>query len=596
MDKKNLLAIILSVVVISAGFLIQNKLFPNKVQAGAQVATEAQAAPATEPTPQAEPVQETGGPVSAAPILASTEEIRERTITVETDLYIITFSNRGGVITSLQLKEHQEGDDLVDMVNAGTSGEGAFSLKFGGLDAPDVNETFEYKQTGEYTFEFSRVFLAPARSGEDPVPFLLRKTYQFQPDEYMMELRITIENSVKEYPNLGAGGYSYTLISGPQIGPLFEELDQRREYRRYMILTDGKPKNIKVSKNDNVAVAQRVTWAGIVGKYFTLLGIPDQTTYKIGFSTLPVEGAPEASTLYFSRPPIKSSRNTDVFHFYIGPKTPKDLGRYNDSEDNGFSLAGCGLDEAIDSGKLLGWLENILKWLLLMAYKVIPNYGVAIILLTIFIKLITFPINQKASKSTAKMKALGPAMEEMKKKYGNNPQKLNQEMAALYKREGVNPMGGCLPLLIQFPIFIALYGLLNKHFELRGAVFLAGWISDLSQPESIWNFAPFKIPLLGWSDIRLLPIIYVATQLVSSRFTQTDPGGNQSMKIMMYMMPIVFFFVLYDMPSGLILYWTVTNILSVLQQLYSNRMLARGAEGDKGRGQTKGPTNDRKKR
>ena len=142
-------------------------------------------------------------------------------------------------------------------------------------------------------------------------------------------------------------------------------------------------------------------------------------------------------------------------------------------------------------------------------------------------------------------------------------------------------MGGCLPLLIQFPIFIALYGLLNKHFELRGAVFLSGWITDLSQPESIFNFAPFKIPILGWSDLRLLPFIYIGTQLLSSKIMQTDASANPSMKMMTYMMPIVFFFILYDMPSGLIIYWTITNLITVLQQLYSNRKLAK-AGGDSG--------------
>lgn len=132
-------------------------------------------------------------------------------------------------------------------------------------------------------------------------------------------------------------------------------------------------------------------------------------------------------------------------------------------------------------------------------------------------------------------------------------------------------MGGCLPMLIQMPIFFALYGLLNKYFDLRGAVFIDGWINDLSAPESVWNFAPFRIPILGWSNLRLLPFLYLGTQLLMSKFTQAPSGGGQNAmqtKMLTLGMPIMFFFILYDMPSGLLLYWTVTNILTATQQAY----------------------------
>ncbi len=123
-------------------------------------------------------------------------------------------------------------------------------------------------------------------------------------------------------------------------------------------------------------------------------------------------------------------------------------------------------------------------------------------------------------------------------------------------------------MLLQMPVFFALYGLLNKHFELRGSGFI-GWITDLSAPDSIFSFFPAKLPILGWSDIRLLPILFVGTQLLSSKLMQApnqSAGGN--MKMMTYLMPVMFFFILYDAPSGLLLYWTVTNILSAAQQKF----------------------------
>ena len=124
-------------------------------------------------------------------------------------------------------------------------------------------------------------------------------------------------------------------------------------------------------------------------------------------------------------------------------------------------------------------------------------------------------------------------------------------------------------MLLQIPIFFAMYGLFNSHFDLRGAAFLPPWITDLSAPESIWNFAPFKLPIVGWSDLRMLPILFVLTQLVSGKFMQTPAAGsNTQMKMMTYGMPVIFFFILYEVPSGLLVYWIVMNVLTIVQQLY----------------------------
>lgn len=173
--------------------------------------------------------------------------------------------------------------------------------------------------------------------------------------------------------------------------------------------------------------------------------------------------------------------------------------------------------------------------------------------------------------STAKMSALNPKLEELKAKYADDPNALNAAMAKLYKEEGINPMGSCLPMLIQFPVFIALYGLLNNHFELRGAMFIPGWIPDLSIPDTVFTLG-FNIPLIG-NQIHLLPIIYTVSMIFSMKITQsgaTDSSQAGMMNFMTYGMPIIFFFVLYNAPSGLLVYWTVTNAISIIQQIYVN--------------------------
>ena len=173
--------------------------------------------------------------------------------------------------------------------------------------------------------------------------------------------------------------------------------------------------------------------------------------------------------------------------------------------------------------------------------------------------------------STAKMSALTPKMEEIKVKYADNPEAQNAAMAKLYQEEKINPLSSCLPMLLQFPIFIALYGLLNKNFDLRGAMFIPGWIVDLSLPDTVATL-PFNIPLLG-SQIHVLPVLYTVSMLFSMKITQTTATQSQKgmMWFMTYGMPIMFFFVMYNAPSGLLLYWSVTNLISIMQQVWTNK-------------------------
>jgi YidC/Oxa1 family membrane protein insertase len=184
-----------------------------------------------------------------------------------------------------------------------------------------------------------------------------------------------------------------------------------------------------------------------------------------------------------------------------------------------------------------------------------------------------FPLTKKGSEATLRMQALAPKIKEIQEKHKNNPQKLQAEMGSFYKQEGYNPISGCLPMLLQLPIFIAMYNLFNNHFDLRGASFIPGWIPDLSVPEYIIEFPEgVVVPLLGWTALRALPFIYVGSQLLYGKVTQM-PGqqSNPQMKMMLYVMPIVFFFILYNMPSGLLIYWIFSNILTLVQQVIINK-------------------------
>ena len=579
MDKNTLLAVILSTVVIVAGFFLQAKFFPPEERPVTEV-TQSDASAKEESSVETEniaepPIQQSA--TSAELKLDTDVEIEEREIKVETNRFLITFSNKGGIIKSLKLKEHMDNGEPLEMIFSVDDQQGAFNLAFGDIDATAVTETFNYRQVDQYTYEFYREFLAPADAEGNRNPFILKKIYKFTADDYMMELRIGIENTVNKIPSLNFDGYAYSLTFGPQIGPEFTELDNRYFYRRFYQYSSGDRKAGTVRIKDNATMLEdRVTWTALAGKYFTAMAIPDSTDYDI-FLTEEKDGSTrQTNEIVFSRPPLSSSNNEDVYKFYFGPRLNRYLRPYNSPDENGFAMKDLNLDEVVDSSSILGWLEWLLQKGLAVLYRFIPNYGIAIIILTIFIKVILFPLTRKSTQSTARMSALAPQMEELKAQYKDQPDKLNKAMGELYKKEGVSPMGGCLPMLIQFPFFIAMYGLFNKYFEFRGATFIPGWITDLSAPESIIHFA-FTIPLVNWSDLRLLPIIFVGSQLLTTKITQSSQQASSAnagqMKMMMYGMPIMFFFILYNAPSGLLVYWICSNIFSLLQQMYTNKHL-----------------------
>ena len=574
MEKNTLIAVILCVIVISAGYFVQAIFFP--VEEPKVVQQEKQV-----PAPEAAEASDSD---SSAPVQVIVNTPPDngsyQDVTVDTDVMSAVLTTKGGAVKSVKLKEHAEREgETLEMIYRKDSQMNAFELYFGDINGAPLGGNFavnKFTQGKDTVVEFRKDVDLVVGNGTS-VPVEIKKTYTFKPDEFMIELAIEFTSRNGKAINFNSNGYAYSLGFGPQIGPQFTKLDNREDFRRYITLNgDKKKKSVKLTKSEMTKeVSTRNIWAAISGKYFAVIGITDATEYVTTFSQLPVQGQENASRMFFSRPVVKSTNFIDTFKFYIGPKSSTELRRYDSADTNGFGMTKMELDRVLDSGAILGWLQAILKWLLIWFHKLIPNYGVAIILLTIVVKIVLYPLTKKSFESSAKMSALSPKMKEIQDKYKNNPQKLNAELAALYKREGVSPLSGCFPILLQMPIFFALYGLLNSFFELRGAGFLEPWITDLSQPDSIWNFAPTSILFIG-SDIRLLPILMAVTQILSSKLMQ--PAGSQGgssqqqsqMKMMTYAMPVIFLFVLYDVSSGLLLYWTMTNVLSIGQQLYIN--------------------------
>ncbi|HVO38649.1 MAG TPA: membrane protein insertase YidC, partial [Spirochaetia bacterium] len=566
MDRKTLLAVVLSVVIIVAGMLLQSVLFPQQkkpAQTTAQTAPPPAAgttAPAAAPTPAAPTAAAAASPAAApAPARAGTVpagvpgkvvEIpasappasQPATIERQTDLYDLTFAAGGGTLTSVKLRKYKNLDgstvEMLLLPKTPASNEQPFALSFGDFKADQLTVPFTLKETSDgsqSTLDFSRTFVSPTG-----VPFTLHKTYLFYKDEYLFQLQVTIENSVNDSPALDFGGYAYTLTLGPQIGPHYTRLDGRSDFRNYVFYADARRQDPGVGAGSIKEIDKVVTWTAIQGKYFTGIAVPDGAATHIVFDSRRLVTGFDRNTISFSRPVIKSSKVTDTYRFYLGPVKPEILARYNDADKNRFGVASLHADQMVATGFFqFAWLAQPLKYVLDLFYRIIPNYGIAIILLTILIKVIFLPLTFRSSESTAKMAALNPKIQEIRTRLKGKPDLMNKEISDLYRREKINPLSGCLPLLLQIPVFFALYNLLNTYFELRGAMFIPGWIPDLSVPEYIL-LLPFNIPLLNADAIRALPLLMVGSQLLQGKFTQpADPSqAGAQMKLMTYALPI----------------------------------------------------------
>lgn len=278
-------------------------------------------------------------------------------------------------------------------------------------------------------------------------------------------------------------------------------------------------------------------WIAIGDTYFASILIPHST----GSNTL----IGRAGDLFLGR--VAGGVQGGEFHAYVGPKDYKLLAAQGDYQ----------LERSID----LGWFSFLalpLLWLLHYLYALLGNYGVAIIALTLLVKSVMLPLSKASFQSARKMQDLQPEIKALRERI-KDPTQLNQEMFSLYKRKGVNPMGGCFPMVIQIPVFLGLYNALLNAIELRHAPF-ALWITDLSAPESLQVFG-IGVPVM---------VLLMAVSMVYQTWTTPNPSADPNQQKMMMIMPLVFagMFIVFPMPAGLVLYWLVNNIISIIQQLY----------------------------
>ena len=586
MEKNTVWAIGLSTLVLVGSLIVEYKVILPKQQAAME---KQQAELALKQEEQAKVEKKAEEQFSTAgEIIAGQPEIEEKHYTITTDKVEAVFTSRGGDLISYKLLEHNDKDtgSGVQMVDNVTATNRAFSLGFGQTTETIVNENFAAKMEGDNTIIFTREFNKKDDFGNIHT-FTLMKRYEFLPGEYVFRMGVGIK--LDDGNGLESNGAAYTIRTSPQIGPHFDRKHDRYEVRQ-LLLFNGKKREKPSLVNKEYE--KEYQWVGVGGKYFTILIKPEdpsKMTTKVVTSSKS-ESDYENSQVFISRSSIAPGTSVaqDVYYVYIGPRSEQEYKRYNLADDNGWGLSNAKFNHALATSGVLSWIEVVLKWGMEMIYRLVRNWGVAIIILTVILRIILFPLSRSSAIGTLKMQQLQPKMQEIQEKYKDNQQKLAEETSKLYKEAGYNPMSGCLPMILQMVILFALYNVFNNYFEFRGATFIRGWIDDLSMGDKIWTWKkdlPF-ITTLTQNTLRILPFIYLFSQLLNGKITQYGgAAGGQSagqMKFMMYGLPIIFFFMFYNVPSGLLLYWTVSNILQIGQQIMiNNTMKKKRAEMEK---------------
>lgn len=572
MNKNTIIAIVLSTIVVVASIILQARFMPK---------TPAKPVNNTEETTSVEEnvSENSAKEISNFKIETQNETLVEKEITVKTEKTEIVLTNKGGDIISYKLLDHidtdtKEGVQMVDNVSEfNRACAVALSANY---SAKILNDIFNFSKPNEKTYLFTKDFVVTDKDGiSHNVTFGKRYTFE---NDYMFKLEILFHSDDETE-------FVYTLRTSPQIGPHFNPKLNRYENRQFISYNGSKAKRQVIGSKPEIKIYNKdYVWNGIGGKYFEEIVIPENATlmdYSYYSNIVEVNNYANAQAILV-RKPVKSTDVKDTYYMYFGPRNDKDLKIYNVAEKNVWGLSGLRLSESLNSSGWLGWLETILKWIMEVINKVVHNWGVSIIIMTILIKLAMFPFTRKQSMSTLKMQEIQPKVQAIQTKYQNNPQKMQEEMAKVYKEVGYNPMSGCLPLIIQFLILWSMYNLFNNYFEFRGSSFIPHWIEDLSSGDSVYTFK-FNIPFFG-NHLRILPFIYLASQLFFGKITNMGGTANASstqaqMKFMMYGMPILFFVLFYNAPSGLLLYWTVSNLFQMGQQIIINKsMKAKQAE------------------
>ena len=471
-----------------------------------------------------------------------------RTVTVKTPLYRVKISEKGAVFKSFLLNNYRKTIDadspLLEMISPDISG-GTIRLGFTGDSLTGLNDAIFSADLDDDSVDIHGKSKEISFGWTSPQGVVVEKKFIFSPESYMIDLRVTIKN------------ISGKTLRDSLMLSLVREAEvetSRYGFTGPSALINNKLKQIKTKKiKDKNLYTGNVKWVAVQNRYFMSAIIPDEAVD--GGMDLYMDNK-TLQNRYVEPESVIDSGAKHVFNYklFFGPKSMKVL------KDMDYDLV-----KAVHFG-MFDIIAKPCVWIMNFIYDhFIPNYGIAIIILTLFTKVILWPLGNKSYKSMAEMKKIQPLMAEIKEKYKDDKKRMNEEVMGLYKTYKVNPMGGCLPMLAQIPIFFALYRMLYEAIELRHAPFF-WWINDLSAPDRLFRFdvsipfmqAPYGIPVLT--------IIMGASMFIQQKMS--PPMGDATQAKMMMLMPLVFTVMFINFSSGLVLYWLVNNVISMAQQYY----------------------------
>ena len=504
----------------------------------------------TRPAQQTEPVSKKPGIVTPptrkivdGPSYESVQDyVAERTVTVETPLYVANISNKnGGSFTSFILKNYKATDStsvqLVDNFNNNNLLFEAISVDGFPLilSAPwNLNES---KKSFNVTDRSqSLTFIT------DVLGKTLSKTLTFYPNTYKIDVSFDLSD-IKE--QISQGLYSLSWKGGLPTTQKNVK-DELFYYKAYVYQGDElSSEKLRKHKTLDEKYRGQTNWVGTRNKYFLTAIIP--VSNAVGAS---LRGTYETDAPQFDISINQQINSSNSFTLYLGPLEYKSV-----------SSLGVNLEQTMSMGfSLIRPISRGVLAALVAMHKFIPNYGVVLIIFSILVKIIVYPLTKKSYQSMKAMSVLQPKLKALKEKHAKDPQKLNKATMRLYKEEGVNPMGGCLPMLIQMPLLFALFQVFRSTIELRGAPFML-WITDLSAPDTLFE--------IGGFPINILPLLMAVSMFIQQKMNPTAAGaGAGQQKTMMYFMNVFFIFIFYRLPSGLNLYYTLFNVLTILQQKY----------------------------
>jgi YidC/Oxa1 family membrane protein insertase len=477
----------------------------------------------------------------------------EEVITVENDVMRVAFTNKGGQPKWVELKNFKAPDSNQVKMGATDFDRFTYSINTAPNQAAEIDNF--YFTGGEITKD---------PKGNQVVTFQLQSQqgalvhqYIIQPKNYMIDF------------NLGVNGAN-SLFSNNIINftwrhkavQLQKDLSYERQQSYISYKADGDYDDASAMSSDAEVFDKDVNWVAVKQQFFNAAFIAKKsfTSGKIEWES-PQTGntiVQSTATLKMELPAATNNNSTVPMALYYGPTDYKILKQYgNDMED----MVNLG------SG-MFAFVKYINRWIVIPAFdffrKLTSNYGIVILLLTLFIRLLISPLTYSSYLSGAKMKVLRPEIDKLKEKHGTDQQAISMEQMKLFREAGVNPLGGCIPALLQIPIFFALYSFFNSNVALRGQNFL--WADDLSQYDSIATL-PFSIPFYG-DHVSLFTITAVITSLLISIYSMSmaPDQNNPVMKYMPYIFPVVLLFVFNNLPAGLTWYYTVSNIITLILQ------------------------------